>query len=550
MREAGTRSELSTPAMTTPTLQLAPGTSAKRLVTLAFTALALALALFGCNALTGADQLVVDDEEQPSDDDGDGGDGADSSSGGGPNGGSTGEGAGTPMSPVGDAEGYTVEEVAFYQAVESTVFSNGATHTPTVSLVANRPAVVRVFARTGDTSGAPVTARLTIGANPPLEKVVNDSLTPRDDDYDSTINFDVPASYMTTGATWRVELLEEGTVVGSNPSATTPVADLETELSHGLRVTLVPIRYQADGSGRMPDTSAAQLERYRVYFMTLFPATSVEIGVGPTLDWNQYVDASGDGWDTLLNAVSQERQSANVAFDEYYYGVFEPSGSFNQFCSGGCVAGLGFIGDPGGEYSRAAIGLGYGGDGAAWTAVHEVGHNHGRPHSPCGGVSGADPSYPHSAGAIGVWGMDIFGHQLIPPTFKDFMGYCENTWISDYVYEEVLSFMQDTGGAQSVYVPEPLRDQTWERISIGGSNADAPTWLEPVTLARPPMGPVKNVEITLDDGSTKIVQGSFFAYDHLPGGVLFMKKETGSRVRALDIDLQVRGVTKTLRIAR
>ena len=101
-----------------------------------------------------------------------------------------------------------------------------------------------------------------------------------------------------------------------------------------------------------------------------------------------------------MNALSEERTNASADFDEYYYGVFEPSSSFGGYCGGGRVSGLGFIGDPNGEYSRAAIGLGYSGEVAIGTAIHEVGHNHGRPHSPCGGVSGADQGFPHSGGSI------------------------------------------------------------------------------------------------------------------------------------------------------
>ena len=521
------------------------------------TAALIGLTLLGCNMITGADQLVVDDElgqdgedDADSSSDGSGASGAGVMTGGGTaNGGSTGEGAGGPVEAEGDATGYSVREVALYQAVKSTVFSGGDAHAPTVSLVAGRPAVVRVFVDSSSPSGAPVTARLTIGDDV-LEEPVSGAMSSEDDDYDSTVNFDVPAEMMQVGQQWRVELVEEGTQPGSNPGASTPLASLAMQTSHAVHITLIPVRYEADGSNRMPDTSQTQIDRYRAYFMTLYPATDVTVSVGPTLPWSSTIDASGNGWDTLLNAVSQERTSANVPFDEYYYGIFEPASSFNTFCSGGCVAGLGFIGEPGGEYSRAAIGLGYGGDMAAWTAVHELGHNHGRPHSPCGGVSGADPGFPHSGGAIGVWGMDIFGHQLVSPSYKDFMGYCDPAWISDYVYEEVLSFMQDTGGAASWNIPEELRDQTWERVSIGGADADTPTWLEPVTLARPPMGAAKNVTVTDADGSTRALQGSFFKYDHLPGGVLFVKKDPTRHISTIDVPLEVAGVVKNVQLAR
>jgi hypothetical protein len=41
----------------------------------------------------------------------------------------------------------------------------------------------------------------------------------------------------------------------------------------------VPFRYDADGSQRLPDTSQAQLERYRDAIYGIFPVSSVEITV-------------------------------------------------------------------------------------------------------------------------------------------------------------------------------------------------------------------------------------------------------------------------------
>src|SRR5690606_15666517 len=36
--------------------------------------------------------------------------------------------------------------------------------------------------------------------------------------------------------------------------------------------------------------------------------------------------------------------------------------------------------------------------------VHELGHNQGRPHSPCGNPDGPDMNYPHPGSSIGAWG--------------------------------------------------------------------------------------------------------------------------------------------------
>ncbi len=472
--------------------------------------------------LTGADEFVLGDDDGGSS--GDGGSANASGPTGGPTGGPTSGSGGMATSstgatppPEGDATGVAITKVAFYQGVESTVFENGSIPAfPSVSIVAGRPAVVRVFTQPGQLSGAPITARLFVGSTP-IEQTVSSIANSSQNQIGSTVNFDVPGELLQPGTTWRVELKEgSSTSTGPNASASTPTGDLRVTSSGTLKVTLVPIQYQADGSNRLPDTSANQVQGYRELFLALYPTAQVDITVHDPVGWSQTVSASGNGWDNLLNAISQLRQQEAVGFDEFYYGIFEPAGSFNTFCGGGCVAGLGFVGDPNGEYSRAAIGLGYPGGSAHETAVHEIGHTHGRPHSPCGGVSGADPGYPHSGGSIGVWGMYTPTKELLSPQYKDMMGYCSPLWISDYVYEEILDFSKAISNAQIIVPPEAL-DRTYERISFG---PDGARFLDSMPMHRPPMGPQEDVWLTDADGNETLARGTVYRYDHLDGGVL------------------------------
>ena len=124
----------------------------------------------GCNAITGADEFVVDVSgaggnkassgvSNPSSGSNPGQGGASAANG-------TGAGGGVPIGPVSDATGVSIREIAFYQAVKSTVMKTGKGQTPSVSLIGGRPAVVRVFVDVGQTSGAPISARLTFGSGP------------------------------------------------------------------------------------------------------------------------------------------------------------------------------------------------------------------------------------------------------------------------------------------------------------------------------------------------------------------------------------------------
>jgi hypothetical protein len=492
-----------------------------------------------CNSLTGADQLVVgdgDDGSGPSSN-------ASSGSGPGPGAGGAGTGGGEPLPPpVSDATGVTIREVAVYQAVKSVIVSNGQPVTPDVTIVAGRPAIVRVFVDVQSPSGAPVTARLVFDDGTELEETMVPTASSTDGAGQSTYNFAVPGEAMRQGMRYRVELREgTETSAGPNPGATVPAPDstqpLLVRAGHRLKITIVPIRYDNDGSGRMPQLGQNEVDALRDYFFAMYPTRQLELDVGPTFAWSGFIGANGSGWDSLLNSLSSNRTSSPADFDEFYYGMFRPTETLSQFCGGGCVAGLGYVGDPNAEFSRASIGLGYAGGTALETAAHEVGHNHGRNHSPCGGASGADGNYPHSGGGIGVWGLDILtGSLKSPSTYKDIMGYCEPNWISDYVYERFYDFNAAINGA-SIIFPEG-DTPSYEPLAIGPAGVGE--WLPEVRPTRPLMGSTRPVTIELDDGTTKTVDAIFHAYDHLDGGVYLLPKQ-GPRIRTLTTQLTIGG---------
>jgi len=104
---------------------------------------------------------------------------------------------------------------------------------------------------------------------------------------------------------------------------------------------------------------------------------------------------------------------------------------------GSGVAGMGYVGGS----ARTAVGWDYLPSGTHVMA-HELGHNMGRTHAPCGGPSGTDPSYPYPGGQIGTWGMDVAALLLKAPTLTDLMSYCGPNWISDYNWTAMLSYRQ------------------------------------------------------------------------------------------------------------
>ncbi|MYC88284.1 MAG: hypothetical protein F4X22_08625 [Gemmatimonadales bacterium] len=122
----------------------------------------------------------------------------------------------------------------------------------------------------------------------------------------------------------------------------------------------------------------------------------------------------------------------------------------------------------------------------AETFAHELGHNMSLLHAACSGDEGGpDPSYPHEGGRIGVWGWDSRnGGSLVDPTspVRDFMTYCDPTWVSDYYFTNALRYrLQDTLEVWAI----PAATRTL--LVSGGADAGGALHLDPafVVDARP-----------------------------------------------------------------
>ena len=487
-----------------------------------------ALPFAACNAVTGVDDLVIGSAGGAAGAGGAAvtGPGATTSSGPGVSTGSE-----TATSSTGDpqppplvaAQGVSISQVALYQGVKRVLMEGGSASSSKVPVVAGRPALIRVFA-TIDPSydGSPVTARLDLGDGSPIEVEQVIEGTSVEGVLESTINFEVPAAAMVPGMKYRVDLFQPPLhAKGNNPGASYPAtgsSPIPAEATgKSLKIKLVPVSYGGDGSNRKPDTSAAQLQAYKDQFFKLYPVAEVEILLHAPFGWNNDVAPNGNGWGELLDAIATLRQNDKAPADVYYFGIFSPTSDVGQFCGGGCVAGLGMIGGPTDAYSRAAIGLGFTGGIATETAVHEIGHTHGRQHSPCGGAQGTDPAYPYSGASIGVWGYDLLDKKLLSPEKNtDVMGYCQPVWVSDFTYKALFDRVKLVNNASLVYPPEVL-DRTYQRARVDGEGKL--TWMSDAQLHAPPMAEPLAITVQTALGE-EVVDAQLYPYDHLPGGVL------------------------------
>ncbi len=159
------------------------------------------------------------------------------------------------------------------------------------------------------------------------------------------------------------------------------------------RLVIVPYQYNADGSGRLPNTSEEQLAVFKHRFMGMYPVSNVEISVHEPVPWNQPISPNGQGWQAVGFDLLGKKNSSGLGADVYFYGMFNPAASLVAYCGGGCLLGVTLLNDDppdvGNPTLRLALGVGFDNE-APNTCAHEIGHAHGRPHVNCG--FGVDPS--------------------------------------------------------------------------------------------------------------------------------------------------------------
>jgi hypothetical protein len=432
-------------------------------------------------------------------------------------------------------DGLAIAEVAVFQGVKIDVMKGGAgVSVRNAPVVAKRNGLVRVYVAAPSASYSPheVTAELRLTMGEETLAVLKDTKTlsaaSTDATLASTFNFDVPGENLPMGVSYSVALTDPALKTGASEGTDARFPKTGSQAlgvkSSGdqLKVVVVPVKYNADSSGRTPAIDDAQIEVYRKTMFAMYPAAKVDVTVHAPMPWSGKISASGSGFSQVLNAVLALRQKDKAPDDVYYFGAFAPTASINTYCGGGCVLGLSGVGDAPEDASvRASVGVGFAGAEAAITMAHELGHAHGRLHSPCGGAADAEPSFPYSGGGIGVWGYDLNKKALVNPSKgKDLMGYCQPEWVSDYTYKAFFERMAFVNNAQSRLVGfDPPRSYRFADVGADG----VIHWGTPIEMQRPPMGESHAALYLAADGTTVATETAhFYAYDHLPGGFLLV----------------------------
>jgi hypothetical protein len=368
--------------------------------------------------------------------------------------GDAGDGSPAPAAPVhyayappGAACPLALGEVALYQGVKVTLGRDGVElPSRSADVIEGRPGLLRVFVNA--TPGAApvdaavrVTLRSAAGAwSAEASLPVRASST--DGELGSTLNVDVPGHAIGPDTTASVELVAPAACAGPAGSTRFPSQGevaLRPLATGVLRVRLVPLRYEADGSGRLPDTSPAMLESARAALMAMFPVAGVELEVRPPVPIHTAVTAES-GWSELLDAVRDARAADHTPDDVYTFGLVQPAATSEAYCGAGCISGNSYRTSDPNAALRVSVGLGYPGPAAIDNMMHELGHAHGRKHAPCGTPPDPDPGFPQRDGAIGGWGWDDRApERLVPPGATDVMSYCGSRWISAYTFQALAA---------------------------------------------------------------------------------------------------------------
>jgi hypothetical protein len=305
----------------------------------------------------------------------------------------------------------------------------------------------------------------------------------------SSWNVRIPGSLIQPNTSMLADVDPDNRIAETNESDNTSTASgtaqaLTVQAVPSAVVRLVPIRQTANDLVGSVGSADQALDLTR----RMYPLANVSTEVRQVFTVQGPLQASNQNgeWNQILSDLEALRITDN-ATDRTYYGVVHL-----DYTSG--IVGNGFVGAP------SALGWDNPSD-MRRVIAHELGHTWGQLHTPCGTPPGIDPAYPYNSGNIGVYGYDLGTETLKTPSQPDIMGYCNNPWVSDYIYQEVMTYRRThLLNAQAAEAAQPCI-LVWGRI-VNGRAILEPTF-QIVTRPRMPQsrGPY-TLEAQAADGSS------------------------------------------------
>jgi hypothetical protein len=364
--------------------------------------------------------------------------------------------------PGSDGPNLRIETLFLVQSVQ--------TRDGEVPLVADKDAWLRVFVVANAANTLTPSVRVTLLQNGVVQqtttipaggvsvptKVDQSSMT-------NSWNLKIPKAMVQPGLQVLAEVDPDNQVEESDEQDNSfPVSGTPQSLSitalQPLRLRLVPV-VQAE-NGLTGNVNAGNMASYLAFALKIHPLSSIDADLRAPYTVNGLgFDPQGNTWQTAVSDLDAVRTAEGS--DRFYYGVV------NTSYDGGGVVGI-----AAGIPASAALGWDRFPD-APITLAHEIGHDWGRYHSPCGGAGGPDPNYPYPQGLIGAYGLDVDTKEIKTPNGNtDIMGYCNaRFWISDYTFKGIFDYRVSHPSA-SIGAPVPA-------LLVWGQVVDGVPKLEP-----------------------------------------------------------------------
>jgi hypothetical protein len=305
-----------------------------------------------------------------------------------------------------------------------------------LELIEGRALFVRAsFTTANGFAARPLRALLTVESAPgQAPQVFTDEKTigaaTKAGDLATSFNFLLPATMVTPTARFALSVHEAAAVTTPEP-ATPPRFPATGTTAFGIKAGKMQldlvITPAVGPTGTLADSPErrARIERY---LFDVYPVQKLNIRWRPLVRLTKKISAA-DGftlmrdWRTMDGAKPHEYYHMLVPVEdtsESYLGIANFAGAGQN--EGARRIAITFV-------TKRAI------DSELDTISHEMGHNHGRSHVAGCNAQGVDKNYPYANTMVGVSGYALSDGTLKPaPMYKDLMGYCYPTWISDYTF--------------------------------------------------------------------------------------------------------------------